>query len=54
MIFGNLILGGFGILISEMSQVQTILPFQGRDIEVLRLHTAETENPDTPKRLQFP
>ena len=54
MIFGNLILGGFGILMSNMSQVQTILSFQGRDIEVLRLHTAGTENPDTPKRIWAP
>ena len=54
MIFGNLILGGFGILISKMSQVQTILSFQGCDIEVLRLHTAGTENPDTPKRIWAP
>ena len=54
MIFGNLILGGFGILISKMSQVQTILSFQGCDIEVLRLHTAGTENPDTPKHIQVP
>ena len=28
MIFGKLIFGGFGILISNMSQVQTILSFE--------------------------
>ena len=54
MIFGNLILGGFGILMSNMSQVQTILSFQGCDIDVLRLHTAGTENPDTPKHIRVP
>ena len=54
MIFGNLILGGFGISISQMSQVQTILSFQGCDKMVLRLHTAGTENPDTPKHIRAP
>ena len=51
MIFGNRILGGFGILRSNMSQVQTVLLFQGCDKIVLRLHTAETESPDTPKHI---
>ena len=51
MIFGNLILGGFSILISNMSQVQTILLFQGCDKIVLRLHT---ESPDTPKHIRVP
>ena len=54
MIFGNLILGGFCILMSDMSQVQTILSFQGCDKIVLRLHTAGTENPDTPKHIRAP
>ena len=54
MIFGNLILGGFGILMSNMSQVQTILSFQGCDKMVLRLHTAGTENPDNPKHIRVP
>ena len=54
MIFGNCILGGFGILISNMSQVQTILSFQGCDKMVLRLYTAETENPDTQKHIRAP
>ena len=54
MIFGNLILGGFGILISNMSQVQTILSFQGFDKIVLRLPTAGTENPETPKHIRVP
>ena len=54
MIFGKLILGGFGILMSNMSQVQTILSFQGCDKMVLRLHTAGTENPDTPKHIRAP
>ena len=52
MIFGNLILGGFGILMSNMSQVQNILLFQGCDKIVLRLHTAGTESPDTPKHIR--
>ena len=54
MIFGNLILGGFGILISNMSMVQTILSFQGFDKIVLRLPTAGTENPDAPKHIRVP
>ena len=54
MIFGNLIMDGFGILISKMSQVQTILLFQGCENIVLRLHTAGTENPDTPKQIRAP
>ena len=54
MIFGNLISGGFGILMSNMSQVQTILLFQGCDKIVLRLHTAGTESPDTPKHIRVP
>ena len=51
MIFGKHILGGFGILMSNMSQVQNILLFQGCDKIVLRLHTAGTESPDTPKHI---
>ena len=51
MIFGTQILGGFGILMSNMSQVQTILSFQGCDKIVLRLHNAGTENPETPKHM---
>ena len=39
---------------SNMSQVQTILLFQGCDKIVLRLHTAVPENPDTPKHIQVP
>ena len=54
MIFGNLILGGFGILMSNMSQVKTILSFLGCDKIVLRLHTAGTENPDPPKYIRAP
>ena len=54
MIFGNLILGGFGILMSNMSQVRTILSFQGCDKIVLRLHTAGTEKQDTPKHIRLP
>ena len=54
MIFGNLISGGFGILMSNMSQVQTILLFRGCENIVLRLHTAGTENPDTPKHIWAP
>ena len=54
MIFGNLLLGGFGILMSNMSQVKTILSFLGRDKIVLRLHAAGTENPDTPKHIRVP
>ena len=54
MIFGKLILGGFGILMSNMSQVQNILLFQGCDIIVLRLHTAGTESPDNPKHIRVP
>ena len=54
MIFRNQILGGFGILISNISQVQTILLFQGCDKIVLRLHTAGTENPDNPKHIRAP
>ena len=54
MIFGNLILGGFGILISNMPQVQTILSFQSCDKMVLRLPTAGTENPDNPKHIRVP
>ena len=54
MIFEKLILGGFGILISNMSMVQTILLFQGFDKIVLRLPTAWTENPDTPKHIRVP
>merc|ERR1712016_471012 len=54
MIFGKLILGGFGISMSNMSHVQTILLFQGCDKIVLRLHTAGTENPDTPKHIRVP
>ena len=54
MIFGKLILGGFGILMSNMSHVQTILLFQGCDKIVLRLHTARTESPDTPKHIPVP
>ena len=52
MIFGTKILGGFGILMYNMSQVQTILLFQGCDKIVLRLYTAGTENPDTPKHIR--
>ena len=51
MIFRKLLLGGFGILMSYMSQVQTILLFQGCDKIVLRLHTAGTESPGTPKHI---
>ena len=47
-------MGGFGIFMSNMSQVQTILSFQGCDKIVLRLHTAGTENPDTPKHIRAP
>ena len=54
MIFGNLIMEGFGILISNMSQVQTILSFQGFDKIVFRLPTAGNENPDTPKYIRVP
>ena len=54
MIFGKLLLGGFGILMSNMSQVQNILSFQGFDKIVLRLHTAGTESPDTPKHIRVP
>ena len=54
MIFGNLISGGFGILMCDMSQLQTILSFQGCDKIVLRLHTAGTEKPDTPKHIRAP
>ena len=54
MIFGNQILGGFGILMSNMSQVQNVLLFQGCDKIVLLLHTAGTENPDTPKHIRVP
>ena len=54
MIFVKLILGGFGILMSNMSQVQNILLFQGCDKIVLRLHTAGTESPDTPKHIRVP
>ena len=54
MIFGNPILGGFGIFMSNMSQVQAILSFLGCDKIVLRLHTAGTENPDTPKHIREP
>ena len=54
MIFVMLILGGFGILTSNMSQVQNILLFQGCDKIVLRLHTAGTESPDTPKHIRVP
>ena len=52
MIFVKLILGGFGIFMSNMSQVQNILLFQGCDKIVLRLHTAGTESPDTPKHIR--
>ena len=54
MIFGNLISGGFGILMSNMSQVQTILLFQGCEKIVLRLYTAGTENPNTSKHIRAP
>ena len=54
MIFGKLILGGFGILMSNMSQVQNILLFEGCDKIVLRLNTAGTESPDTPKHIRVP
>ena len=54
MIFGKLLLGGFGILMSNMCQVQNILLFQGCDKIVSRLHTAGTENPDTPKHIRVP
>ena len=54
MILGKHILGGFGILMSNMSQVQNILLFQGCDKIVLRLHTAGTESPDTPKHIRVP
>ena len=54
MIFVKLILGGFGILMSNMSQVQNILLFQGCDKRVLRLHTAGTESPDTHKHIRVP
>ena len=54
MIFVKLILGGFGILMSNMSQVQIILLFQGCDKIVLRLQTAGTESPDTPKHIRVP
>ena len=54
MIFVKLILGGFGILMSNMSQVQNIPLFQGCDKIVLRLHTAGTESPDTPKHIRVP
>ena len=54
MIFVKLILGGFGILMSNMSQVQNILLFQGCDKIVLRLHTAGTESPDTHKHIPVP
>ena len=42
---------GTSVLMSNMSQVQNILLFQGCDKIVLRLHTAGTENPDTPKHI---
>ena len=54
MIFGNLISGGFGILMPNMSQVQNILLFQGCEKIVLRLYTAGTENPDNPKHIRVP
>ena len=54
MVFVKLILGGFGILMSNMSQVQNIPLFQGCDKIVLRLHTAGTESPDTPKHIRVP
>ena len=54
MIFGKLLLGGFGILMSNMSQVQNILLFQVCDKMVLRLHTAGTESPGTPKHIRVP
>ena len=54
MIFGKLLLGGFGILMSNMSQVQNILLFQVCDKMVLRLHTAWTESPGTPKHIRVP
>ena len=54
MIFVKLILGGFGIWMSNMSQVQNIPLFQGCDKIVLRLHTAGTESPDTPKHIRVP
>ena len=54
MIFDKLILGGFGILMSNMSQVQNIPLFQGCDKIVLRLHTAGTESPDIPKHIRVP
>ena len=54
MIFGKLILPGFGILMSNMSQVQNILLFQGCEKIVLRLHTAGTEKTDTPNHIRSP
>ena len=54
MTFGNQLLGGFGILMSNMSQVQNIPLFQGCDKIVLQLHTAGTESPDTPKHIWVP
>ena len=39
---------------SNMSQVQNILLFQGCDKIVLRLYTAGTESPDTPKHIRVP
>ena len=54
MIFVKLILGGFGILMSNMSQVQNIPLFQGCDKIVLQLHTAVPEKPDTPKHIRVP
>ena len=52
--FGKLILPGFGILMSIMSQVQNILLFQGCGKMVLRLHAAGTESPDTLKHIRVP
>ena len=54
MIFGKLLLGGSRNLMSNMSQVQNIRLFQGCDKIVLQLHTAGTENQDTPKHIRVP
>ena len=54
MIFVKPILGGFGILMSNMSQVQNILLFQSCDKIVLRLHTAGTDSPDTLQKIRVP
>ena len=47
--FGNLICGGFGILMSQYGQVNKSCDILGCAKMVFWLHTARTESPDTPQ-----